>query len=67
MNLGGAVDTGVSCWAKCGGKQGPCGWCGDNRMCCKYGWTDTSNGCDGTFGGLKFHECFLNPNAGTIK
>ncbi len=30
-------------------------------MCCtqKPGWTDTSNGCDGTFGGLTRHECAL--------
>ena len=30
-------------------------------MCCttKSGWTDTSNGCDGTFGGSKFHTCAL--------
>ena len=32
-------------------------------MCCttKSGWTDTSNGCDGTFGGSKFHTCALKP------
>ena len=32
-------------------------------MCCttKSGWTDTSNGCDGTFGGSNFHACALKP------
>ena len=32
-------------------------------MCCttKSGWTDTSNECDGTFGGSNYHECALKP------
>ena len=49
----------MDCWRACGGKQGPCTWCGVGGKCCtrKHGWTDTSNGCDGTFGGLTQHEC----------
>lgn len=59
----GLANTGVDCWGRCGSKQGPCDWCGKNGMCCtrRAGWTDTSNGCDGTFGGLKTHEC-IDPN-----
>jgi len=58
------ISIGVSCWAKCGRKQGPCAWCGAKGYCCtkKSGWTDTSNGCDGTFGGVRMHECALKPN-----
>ncbi len=28
-------------------------------------WTDTSNGCDGTFGGATSHECAL-PTSGNL-
>ena len=47
--------------SQCGDKQGPCLWCGSDGMCCtkKSDWTDASNGCDGTFGGLTQHECVL--------
>ena len=31
----------------------------------KPGWTDTSNGCDGTFGGATSHECAL-PTPGNL-
>ena len=57
--LVGLTNTGVDCLGRCGMKQGPCEWCGPKGMCCtrKVGWTDTSNGCDGTFGGLTTHEC----------
>ena len=36
-------------------------------MCCtmKPEWTDTSNGCDGTFGGATSHECAL-PTPGNL-
>ena len=56
--------TGKDCWSSCDNKQGWCPWCGSRGMCCtqKVGWTDTTNGCDGTFGGLKEHECVLNPS-----
>ena len=30
-------------------------------MCCRAGWADTSNGCDGTFGGSGYHACVLKP------
>ena len=30
-------------------------------MCCKKGFHDKSNGCDGTFGGKTRHECVLRP------
>ena len=54
-------NKGKNCWSHCNGQQGPCSWCGTEGMCCtkKPGWTDTSNGCDGTFGGLTGHKCFL--------
>ena len=55
---------GEDCWYECGKKQGPCAWCGSEGWCCtqKSGWTDTSNGCDGTFGGVSKHECALKPS-----
>ena len=58
------MNAGVDCWEKCGGKQGPCDWCGNGR-CCKKGWPDTSNGCDGSFGGNTMHECVLKPGGKT--
>ena len=59
-------NAGQDCWNHCYGEQGPCSWCGSNGMCCttKSEWTDTTNGCDGTFGGSAFHACTLKP--GTI-
>ena len=56
-------NTGLDCWPPCSGQQGPCSWCGTEGMCCtmKTGWSDTSNGCDGTFGGETKHECYLRP------
>ena len=37
-------------------------------MCCTImpGWTDMSNGCDGTFGGATRHECVSKPTPGNI-
>ena len=54
-------NTGNDCWNKCNDKQGPCSWCGSDGMCCtrKLSWTDKSNGCDGTIGGVTKHECVL--------
>ena len=54
---------GEECYSKCGYRQGTCEWCGTEGMCCTQmsGWNDTSHGCDGTFGGLKRHECGINP------
>ena len=55
------------CWNQCGHKQGPCDWCGADGICCtvKTGWTDTSNGCDGSVGGQNGHQCVPKP-AGKI-
>ena len=52
-------NTGKDCWYECNSKQGLCSWCGTKGMCCKKGFLDTSNGCDGTFGGSARHECVL--------
>ena len=56
-------NTGLDCWGACSQTQGPCSWCGTHGYCCtrKSGWTNTSNGCDGTFGGQGMHECTLKP------
>jgi len=55
----GLLNKGEDCWYHCSSKQGPCSWCGSGGYCCtrKSGWTDVSNGCDGTFGGQTRHEC----------
>jgi len=45
----GLSHAGEDCWGGCSGKQGLCSWCGTG-LCCRYGWSDTSNGCDGTVG-----------------
>ena len=52
-------NTEKDCWYECNRKQGLCSWCGTKGMCCKKGFSDTSNGCDGTFGGSARHECVL--------
>ena len=39
-------------------------WCGKNVLCCKKGYWDKSNGCDGTLGGQNRHECVENPYSG---
>ena len=51
----------MDCWYHCNSQQGPCSYCGSKGMCCtrKPGYTDTTNGCDGTIGGLTRHECSL--------
>ena len=56
-------NAGLDCWPKCNHKQGACEWCGSMGFCCtkKKDWYDTSNGCDGTFGGKTKHECVLKP------
>ena len=41
---------GEHCWDACNQQQGPCAWCGSG-LCCRRGWGDRSNGCDGSFGG----------------
>ena len=59
---------GKECWGNCGSEQGPCEWCGAKGYCCtlKIGWNDTSKGCDGTFGGVRRHECVLKPGKSFI-
>jgi len=42
-------NTGTACWNECGKQQGPCSFCGTGS-CCRKGWHDTSNGCDGSSG-----------------
>jgi len=54
-------NAGAECWNHCNGQQGACDWCGFKGKCCRKGWDDTSNGCDGTFGGQGNHECALAP------
>jgi hypothetical protein len=48
-SLEGLKNAGEDCWDACDKNQGPCSWCGTG-ICCRYGWRDTSNGCDGTVG-----------------
>ena len=62
------ANAGQDCWFSCGSVQGPCAWCGTKGYCCtkKSGWDDTSNGCDGTFGGAGRHECVLKPGKSFI-
>ena len=56
-------NAGKDCLGNCNQSQGKCPWCGSCGWCCtmKPGWTNTSNGCDGTFGGVSKHECVLKP------
>jgi len=61
-------NLGKDCWKKCDQRQGHCNWCGSEGFCCtsKNGWTDFSNGCDGTFGGSTRHECSAHkPGSGS--
>ena len=55
------VNIGRECLTPCNGNQGSCSYCGSKGMCCthKSGWTDTSNGCDGSFGGTTTHLCSI--------
>ena len=59
----GVDNFGLDCWSRCGSKQGPCAWCGNNGICCtqKPGWNNTDNGCNGNIGGFTKHECVKNP------
>ena len=61
-------NEGENCWYRCNEVQGPCDWCGRHGMCCTMepGWTDMSNGCDGTFGGAARHECVSKPTPGNV-
>ena len=59
-------NEGKECYKNCGYKQGPCEWCGSEGVCCsrKSDWNDTTNGCNGSFGGKTRHECV--PAPGTL-
>jgi len=57
----GLMNAGKDCWSDCNGQQGACDWCGSNGMCCEKGYSDTSNGCNGNFGGSGYHACVLPP------
>ena len=64
-NLGedlGVKNWGEDCWSQCNQGQGPCDHCGTG-LCCRYGWGDTSGGCDGTVGvqGHGHHSCSVAP------
>jgi len=54
-------NKGKNCWSSCKSKQGKCEWCGSKGYCCRKGWKDKNNGCDGSFGGIGHHECVLKP------
>jgi len=57
-NPSGLQNAGQNCWGSCGNQQGPCAFCGTG-LCCRFGWHDHSNGCDGTIGvqGQPHHMC----------
>ena len=53
-----------TCFSQCNNMQGHCpDVCGESELCCTMNkeWKDTSNGCDGSFGGECRHECVKNP------
>merc|ERR1711988_2016327 len=55
------MHAGEDCWSGCSATQGPCDWCGSG-LCCRKGWSDTSNGCDGTLGiEGQGHVCVARP------
>ena len=55
-------NAGQQCWWGCNKNQGPCSWCGSEGMCCRKYWK--GNGCDGSIGGGRRHECTKKPEAG---
>lgn len=62
----GVKNYGKGCWWGCRRKQGPCNWCGTGS-CCRFGWRDKRNGCDGTLGiRHKGHVCTANPSMNLI-
>ena len=64
LTLAELKNKGMDWWNKCNKRQGRCDWCGSKGFCCtrRMYWSDTSNGCDGTFGGATRHECTLDPS-----
>merc|ERR1711998_37520 len=62
---GGLKHAGKDCWSGCNHKQGKCSWCGTGGICCRKGWKDKSNGCDGKLGiAGKGHVCVPAPAGG---
>ena len=57
----GLKNSGKNCWAPCNSQQGPCAYCGTG-VCCRKGWWDKSNGCDGSIGGDGHHFCVAQGN-----
>ena len=54
---GGLQNAGKACFGSCSHKQGACEFCGTG-LCCRKGWSDTTNGCDGSLGiDGKGHVC----------
>jgi len=67
LNLAiGLENGGENCWTDCKGKQGKCAYCGFDGYCCRKDWT-AGNGCDGSFGGEKEHQCVLKPSSSTTE
>ena len=44
--------------------DGPCDWCGNDKLCCRLDWI--GNECDGSIGGANQHECVLNPGTNIL-
>merc|ERR1711865_364019 len=67
QNARGLKRVGEDCWDGCNNQQGPCDWCGTG-YCCRLGWSDHSNGCDGSIGMVVTdrseprHVCSKAPN-----
>merc|ERR1712054_500233 len=50
------------CWGGCKKKQGcGCAYCGAAGICCRKGWHDHKNGCNGKIGGNGKHVCVKAP------
>ncbi len=61
----GLLNAGTFCLTNCTEKQGLCSWCGTG-MCCRKGWEDKSNGCDGKLGiAGQGHVCVAPGSAST--
>ena len=57
----GVLNPGKHCWDECNFKQGSCYFCGTG-LCCRKGYHDLSNGCDGSIGDEKHHICVSRGN-----
>lgn len=55
----GLENMGETCWYPCDKKEGACGFCGLDGVCCRKGYT--GNGCDGKIGGDDDHRCASKP------